>query len=235
MAGDFYDKQINKVEANDKLREYNWLINDYLTATNKEDRDVIKDLIIKKAIKELNPKELTALKDKLSEKWQREEWKNKIKLYELTAWLYNNTPLINLPNQNQPVQPMGQQEYYNENVPFEIGRIKIDWDDNFILNRKEIKQIWNWKYQVDLDISKPRWKYLRVTSNISIIIEYSWGNVINVINPDYPDRIISQIQIRNKREINIWHWRIVEPNLFVTIPFKHYNKNIELELSLPNR
>lgn len=253
MADGFYDRQINKLESSDKLREYNWLINDYLKTT-WEDAKIIKDLIIKKATSELNFRELMALKDTLSEKWQNEVGKNKMKLYELTAWLYNNTNLstsqINEPNNNQRFS--NNQDVYNENIPpFEIAWWRITkrvlWFDGIKEKTYEVigwesEYLWNWKYRIYLESSRNIWKYGRSSSNDSIVLSYRGWNTIQIFDSDW-ERKIWIVRIQNSSEIyenwNMWNGRydrrIQKRNSFVSFEIKEYGSKIELELSLNGR
>jgi hypothetical protein len=254
MADNFYDKQINRIEANDKLREYDWLINDYLKATSIEEVKIIKDLIIKKALSELNFKELTAFKDTLSERWQNEVWKNKMKLYELVSWLYNNTPLTNIPNQNQPIQaiqPSNQENYSETLPPFEVAWWRItkrvlglDWikEKTYDIVWADSEYIWNWKYRIYLESSRKVGKYGRSSQNDSIVIWYRWWNTIQIFDSEW-ERRIWIVNIKNNMDIyesgRLWNWRydrrIEQRNSMVSFELKEYWSKIELFLTFPWR
>lgn len=252
MVKDFYDKQINKIETNDKLKEYDWLINDYLKASSIQEAQIIKDLIIKKAISELNRKELAAFKDTLSERWQKEQWQNKMRIYELLAWLYNNTTtLSNLNQPSQLVQPNKQENYNEAPPPFEVVWWKIT---KKVLTLHGIKQktyeivwwdveyIWNWKYRVYLESSRKVWKYWRSYWNDSIVIWFRWWNTIQIFDSEW-ERKIWIVNIQNNVDIYesgyIWNWRyerrIQQRNSMISFELKEYWIKIELFLTFPWR
>lgn len=242
MTDHFYERQINKIEINNKLREYNWLINDYLEAP-PEDAKTIKELIINKAISELDFKELTALKDILSERWQKETWKNKMRLYELVTWLYNNTKNI--------------QKDYNETMPpFEIAWWEVTkkvlvhekWL-NFWIEKKtyniiwwDIEYIWNWKYKIYIESSRNVWKYWRSYWKDSIVIWYRWWNTIQLFDSEW-ERKIWIVNIQNNVDIyesgNISNWRydrrIQQRNSMISFELKEYWIKIKLFLTFPWR
>ncbi len=254
MADKFYDKQINRIELNEKLKEYEWFINDYLESTSIEDAKIIKDLIIKKATSELTIKELSVLKENLSKRWKTETWKNKMKLYELIAWLYNNTQLSvsdQIATQPQITQP-NQQEYYNENIPpFEVAWWRVtkkvlgfDWikEKTYDIVWADSEYIWNWKYRIYIESSRRVWKYGKSSQSDSIVIWFKWWNTVQIFDSDW-ERRIWIIPIKNNMDIYEsgynWNWRynrrIEQKNSIISFEMKDYWSKIELFLTFPWR
>gem|GEM_PF-5332521 len=69
---DFYEREINRIESNDRLREFDKFINEYIESNNKDLTNTLKDLIISKAKNELSQNEMRAFRDNLSHRASRE-------------------------------------------------------------------------------------------------------------------------------------------------------------------
>lgn len=79
------------IEDLDRIKEFDDFIDDYLNSTDTNNSNIIKNTIIQKIIdSNLSYQDLKNLRDSISQRWQNEVWSNKMKLYELTAWIYNN-------------------------------------------------------------------------------------------------------------------------------------------------
>ena len=105
MAWDFYEWQINKLDNAELLNDFDWLSKDYINAWTIEEANVIKITILEKAKQELNVDELKLLRDNFSNQAKNLSWKAKMRMYELSAWLYNITSWNNqtLENNNNNV------------------------------------------------------------------------------------------------------------------------------------
>lgn len=82
----------NNKKYSDRITYYDFLILDYLNFSLANSK-VVKELIITKAKSELKYQEIIELREYIKEKIPNYFWKQRFRIYELLAWIYNNITL----------------------------------------------------------------------------------------------------------------------------------------------
>ena len=230
---DFYDKQINRLEASEKLKEFDIYINDYINADSLELRNTLKEIILSKAESELSQTELKVFRDDISQKARNETWNTKLKLYELTAWLYN---LSSTQDRLWNIE-------VNDIPPFEVAWWTIERNARVIwwnITKPTIKKVtekydivwsnivylWDKKYEITLNWQIP-WKYADIRQEV--ILRYRWWNTVEIFDNRWQS--IQIVPIRNKREV-VQSWRLNNEWRF---HIKTQEKNDYIEFSIQNR
>lgn len=229
---EFYERQINILDSREAIREINSFVKDYLNAQTTQEANTIKELIIWKATQELSRQELIAVRDSISEQAKKATWQDKSRLYELAAWLYNNTPSLNESNETSE-------------IPFEVvwGSVikkvlnvfkwKIE-EKTYNIRWWEVEPLWDGKYRVVLNIWRSR--------SETILLWYRWWNTIQVFDGRWD--LLWTVPIRYRNEY-IERWRVnpnwtyvrrwAELNPFIEFNMRDWNTKIQLELSFPWR
>lgn len=178
---DFYKNQIDLVDSNERLRSHYDRVDRLINSTNNQNTDSLKDLILNRAKSELNIKDLKILANYIE---QKANWLSEDKasvLYWLAADLYITSP-----------QQQDQQQQNNNNYPSqfpipyqhkpEIVRNEIilpEWYSLYWnIDKPSINISWpneEWIFDIEITISKPRWKILKEIKSYEILFKNnSW-------------------------------------------------------------
>lgn len=215
---DFYDNLANQLENKDILMDYAPLVDDYLKTWSIEDANVVKQAIISKALSELQTTELQALRDSFTQKALQLSWKQKFRMYELSAWISNWIKEINSPSNSNNINnsPILNEEI-NESFPnfkIESGSAIINWKDYKLSlhpdNAPVIKKIWDNEYSFNLLYIRDSSSSMRWPENVEIKFSYDWKNIIFFWDKNIND---------NFDKIEYWRlYKIEDPNYTKIIP-----------------
>jgi len=242
----FYEREINRIESNDKLREFDKFINEYIESNNKDLTNTLKELIISKAKNELSQNEMRAFRDNLSHRASKETWNNKLKLYELIAWLYNiseskfNERIWNIDINDTPVFEVSwwniERNYRTINLKWKIKKKQkiytIVWS--------EVKHLWDRMYEINLIARDSKGR----NHNETVLIRYRWWNTVEVFDHRRPSRSLGIVPIRNKsKTVEMGRirpdWRydriIEERNSFIDFYLDDFWTKVHLEMVFNDR
>lgn len=228
---DFYDRQINRVEQNDALREFDRFIEDYISSNDRELTRTIKELIISKARNELNQRELRAFRDNLSHRIKLEEWGKKLKLYELTLRLYN----IENESGSERIWTIES----SETLDFAVSWWYIErnyrstylrsWEtrrrnDRYEIVWSSVRHLWDRLYEINLEWITSNRRHLEE----KVLIRYTWWNTVEIFDPKRPSRSLWIVPIRNRSQ-TVERWRVHPDWRFHRIT---EDRNISIDFSI---
>lgn len=243
---DFYTSQIEQLNSAEVIQNYIPEISQYAKSMDSEQSKILKDFIVKKAVWELSFQESRVLRDYIGKEARNATGKEKMKLYELASAIMSHIT---------PSQMEKPQKQWNEVLALEsfqvikgeitqktltIGRGIDNKDKTYTITGSEVEALWENTFKITLDASAKAWKYGRYNTQAEILVRYTWGSVLEVLDPNTKEslgmvRVEKTFQTESVRPLPGGGYEKIIQNGKNTARFEmnYEGKHIKLELQLP--
>jgi len=199
-------------EEKDKINDILNKIYDYIWENRKtEESKLYKQILIDK-INELNNNDQSKIKNYIYSQSQKETSRDdKLQLLELYATIENNFK----PENN---------EY--KNLDFDVIWWSINWKYKII--DSQIKNLWNWKYLINIEAIKKQNKFINYRRNYNIEIKYNSINWVIRYNNWYWNYRIASIDHKYETKFdinknNLWAYENINGTIYkrwIPVPLK---------------